>query len=153
MALRISPIWPRVHAIFVAYMERLNSDSCACSHILTTMPFGLFIPLHYDVIKWKHFPRNWSFVRGIHRSPVNSPHTGQWRGVSMFSVIYAWINGWVNRGGAGDLRCYRAHYDDIVMCYSAMIYKMPYRSRLSINVIHAAAVLNSHVLAEPISLI
>ena len=21
-----------------------------------------------DVIKWKHFPRNWSFVRGIHRS-------------------------------------------------------------------------------------
>ena len=23
-----------------------------------------------DVIKWKHFPRNWPFVRGIHRSPV-----------------------------------------------------------------------------------
>ena len=22
---------------------------------------------HDDVIKWKHFPRNWSFVRGIHR--------------------------------------------------------------------------------------
>ena len=20
-----------------------------------------------DVIKWKHFPRNWPFVRGIHR--------------------------------------------------------------------------------------
>ena len=29
---------------------------------------------HDDVIKWKHFPRYWSFVRGIHRSPVNSPH-------------------------------------------------------------------------------
>ena len=29
---------------------------------------------HDDVIKWKHFPRNWPFVRGIHRSPVNSPH-------------------------------------------------------------------------------
>ena len=25
---------------------------------------------HYDVIKWKHFPRYWPFVRGIHRSPV-----------------------------------------------------------------------------------
>ena len=25
-----------------------------------------------DVIKWKHFPRNWPFVRGIHRSPVDS---------------------------------------------------------------------------------
>ena len=32
-----------------------------------------------DVIKWKHFPRHWPFVRGIHRSPVNSPHKGPWR--------------------------------------------------------------------------
>ena len=32
---------------------------------------------HDDVIKWKHFPRNWPFVRGIDRSPVNSPHKGQ----------------------------------------------------------------------------
>ena len=31
-----------------------------------------------DVIKWKHFPRYWPFVRGIHRSPVNSPHRGLW---------------------------------------------------------------------------
>ena len=30
--------------------------------------------LHDDVIKWKHFPRYWPFVRGIHWSPVNSPH-------------------------------------------------------------------------------
>ena len=29
---------------------------------------------HDDVIKWNHFPRYWPFVRGIHRSPVNSPH-------------------------------------------------------------------------------
>ena len=32
---------------------------------------------HDDVMKWKHFPRNWSFMRGIHRSPVNSPHKGR----------------------------------------------------------------------------
>ena len=25
-----------------------------------------------DVIKWKHFPRYWPFVRGIHRSSLNS---------------------------------------------------------------------------------
>ena len=25
---------------------------------------------HDDVIKWKHFPRYWPFVQGIHRSPV-----------------------------------------------------------------------------------
>ena len=36
-----------------------------------------------DVIKWKHFPRYWSFVRGIHRSTVNSPHKGHWRGALM----------------------------------------------------------------------
>ena len=47
---------------------------------------------HDDVIKWKHFPRNWSFVRGIHRSPVNYPHKGQWRGALMFSLICVWIN-------------------------------------------------------------
>ena len=39
---------------------------------------------HDDVIKWKHFPRYWPFVRGNHRSPVNSPHKGQWRGSLMF---------------------------------------------------------------------
>ena len=59
---------------------------------------------HDDVIKWKHFPRYWSFVRGIHRSLVNSPHKGQWRRVLMFSLICAWTNGWVNNRGAGDLR-------------------------------------------------
>ena len=44
---------------------------------------------HDDVIKWKHFPRYWPFVRGIHRSP--------WR---------------------GDLRRHRAHYDVTVMSYN-----------------------------------
>ena len=28
------------------------------------------VVLYDDVIKWKHFPRYWPFVRGIHRSPV-----------------------------------------------------------------------------------
>ena len=85
--------------------------------------------LHDDVIKWKHFPCYWTFVRGIHRSPVNSPHKGQWRGPLMFSLTYAWINGWVNNHEAGHLRRHRAHYDVIVMaseesCYicNAFIY-------------------------------
>ena len=70
---------------------------------------------HDDVIKRKHFSRYWLFVRGIHRSPVNSPYKGQWRGALIFSMICAWINGWVNNREAGDLRRHRAHYDDIVM--------------------------------------
>ena len=44
---------------------------------------------HDDVIEWKQFPRYWPFVRGIHRSPVNSLHKGQWRGAFMFSLICA----------------------------------------------------------------
>ena len=70
---------------------------------------------HDDVIKWKHFPRYWPFVRGIHRSPVNSPHKGQWRGALMFFFICTRINGWVNNGEAGDLRRHGAHYDVTVM--------------------------------------
>ena len=70
---------------------------------------------HDDVINWKHFPRYWPFVRGIHRSLVNSPHKAQWRGALMFSLICVWINGWVNNREAGDLRRYRAHYDVTVM--------------------------------------
>ena len=70
---------------------------------------------HDDVIRWKHFPRNWPFVRGIHRSPVNSSHKGQWRGALMFSLMCAWIHGSVNTGEAGDLRRHRAHYAVTVM--------------------------------------
>ena len=70
---------------------------------------------HDDVIKWNHFPRHWPFVRGIHRSPVNSPHKGQWRGALIFSLICVWINRWVNNREAGDLGRYRVHYDVIVM--------------------------------------
>ena len=70
---------------------------------------------HDDVIKWKHFPRYRPFVRGIHRSPVNSPHKGQWRGALMFSLTCVWINDWVNNREAGDLRRYRVHYDVTVM--------------------------------------
>ena len=74
-----------------------------------------FTAIHDDVIKWKYFPRYWPFVRGIHRSPVNYPHKGQWRGALMFTLICAWRNGWVYNRGAGDLRRYRLHYDVIVM--------------------------------------
>ena len=54
-------------------------------------------------------------VRGIHRSPVNSPHKSLWLGALMFSLICAWTNGWVNNQDAGDLMCHRAQYDVTVM--------------------------------------
>ena len=68
-------------------------------------------------------PRYWSFVRGIHRSPVNSSHKGQWCGVLMFSLICSWIDRWVNYCEAGDLRRHRAHYEVTVMRWT---YKFTY---------------------------
>ena len=50
---------------------------------------------------------------GIHRSPVNSPHRGQWRGALMFLWSAPWMKGWVNNRKAGDLRRNRARYDVI----------------------------------------
>ena len=91
--------------IFVRYLVPQNMTSKVTKEIKE----------HDDVIKWKHFPRYWPFVRGIHRSPVNFPHKVQWRGVLMFSLICTRINGWVNSGEAGDLRRHHAHYDVTVM--------------------------------------
>ena len=60
--------------------------------------------------------------------PVNSPHKVQWRGTLMFSLICAWINGWVNIRWAGDLTRNRAHYDVTVMCGR--------QSKIAVGLIH-----------------
>ena len=52
------------------------------------------------------------FVRGIHRSPANSPHKSRWRGAVMYPLIY---KSWIKNRGAGDLRRHRVHYDVNVM--------------------------------------
>ena len=70
---------------------------------------------HGDVIKWEYCPHYWPFVRIFHRSPMNSLHKGRWRGALLFSLICAWINGWVYNREGGDFRRHRAHYDVIVM--------------------------------------
>ena len=65
----------------------------------------------------KHFPLYWPFVRGIHRSPVDSPHKGQWHGVLMFSLFYVWTSGGTNYRDAGHLRRHHAHYEVTVVFY------------------------------------
>ena len=70
---------------------------------------------HDDVIKREHFLCYWPFVRGIHRSPVGSPHKGQWHGALIFSLICAWTNGWENNRDGGDLRRYGAHWYITIM--------------------------------------
>ena len=95
----------RVHLSWdILYTAILHGTNI--SHLMIT---------HDDVSKWRHFPRYWPFVRGIHRSTVNPPDKGQWRGALMFSLICAWITGLENNREAGDYRRIRAHYDVIVM--------------------------------------
>ena len=89
------------HKVCGPRSEGVGHGSMAAAHC----PWRHFYQTHDDVIEWKHFPR----------SPVNSPHKGQWRGALMFSFIYVGTNGWVNNSKAGDLKRYRAHYDVIVM--------------------------------------
>ena len=107
----LSHVYGSAYIYIPKYIARLLcATSAGLQHTVIWIP-----SFHDDVIKWKHFPRYWPFVRGIHRSPVNSPHKGQWRGALMFSLICVWIDSWVNNGEADDLRRYRAHYDVTVM--------------------------------------
>ena len=112
---------PRYQMLFHFTVEHNIISDAHCSTLQNGWVTGEAIKSkteHDDVIKWKHFPRNWPFVRGIHRSPVNSPHKGQWRGALMFTLICARIKGWVNNREAVDLGRYRGHYDVTVMICS-----------------------------------
>ena len=101
-------------------------------HLLGAMPMPWPMPTSHVSIK--QIPRNFlnilcplhaswghhqmgaiSAVRGIHRSPVNSPDRSLWRGALMFSLMYAWFDVWVNNGDNGGLRRPRAHNDVTVM--------------------------------------
>ena len=103
--------------------------------------------VHYDVIKWKYFPRYWPFVREIHQSPADSPLKGQRHGILMFSLICALTNGWVNNRDAGDFRRHCAHYDVTVMS-TRLIYLfantyLPYASLDSNSLDWFIVILNS----------
>ena len=105
-----------VQTIFPPHLSRLIANITSADYnILFCKPWQRGTIWRDDVIKWKRVPRYWPFVRGIHRSSVNSAHKGQWRGALMFSLICAWRNGGVNNGDAGDLRRHRAQYGDTVM--------------------------------------
>ena len=103
--------------------------------------------VHDGVIKWKHSPRYWPFVRGNQRSPVDSLHNGQWRIALMFSLICAWSNGWANNRCAGDLIRHPAHYNLTVMMWLGFYW---FRSRIStrhdITVVIIYAKLSSEII-------
>ena len=75
------------------------------------MLFGSMQIRYHENTWWRHqmehFPRHWPVVRRIHRSPMDSPHKGQWRRTLIFSLICTWTNGQANNGDVVDLRRYR----------------------------------------------
>ena len=84
-------------------------------------------------------------MRGIHRSPVDSPHKGQWRGALMLSLICALTSGSANKRDAGDLRRHRAHNDFTVM------FRYSYTYVCDVNIVHTYIVnrkLSQHVITS-----
>ena len=81
----------------------------------------------FMVIKWKHCPRYWPFVRGIHRalkllsSNWCLKKRDDFEKVDISLSKLLWNKncitrlGWVNNREAGDLRRHRAHHDVTVM--------------------------------------
>ena len=77
--------WPGTRKMFpfdYVIMNQLDTDILLQYYMIemstTTTPvtwsyYGRSIVRHDDAMKWNHFPRYWPFVRGIHRSPANSP--------------------------------------------------------------------------------
>ena len=76
-----------------------------------------------------------ALCEGNQRSPVDSPHKGQWRR-AVFSLICAWTKGSANNRDAGYLRCHCAHYDITVMWSSCLIlsqYKSLKRTKCTVQ--------------------
>ena len=93
-------------------------------------------------------------VWGIHRSPVNSPHKGQWRGYLIF-FICAWTNSWANNGDSEDLRHHRAHYGVTVMgfCLNFGVWLVPYLTHIVYFVLsHYTDVIMSSIASQITSL-
>ena len=78
---------------------KLENDLLQVKHVKTiSTAWYPKLLLHDNIIKWIYFPRHWPFVRGIRRSPADSPHKGHRRGALIFSLICAWTNAWTNNG-------------------------------------------------------
>ena len=102
VAIRYNGYWPlRINGSLLSTSKHYNS----LTHLILT----------WWRHKWKNVPRYWLFVRGIHRSPVDFPHKGQWRVTLMFSLICAWTNFCTSNRDTGDLKNHRPRYDVTVI--------------------------------------
>ena len=72
-------VYETYYSVLAYYFFYLDKCLQPVSHHAITWSNDDVLPTEYlgtnydDAIKWKHFPRYWPFVSGIHRSPVDSP--------------------------------------------------------------------------------
>ena len=126
----LSILWQVITSTNAELLLKIEPWKTNFSQILIKIPIFSFKKIHLEMPSAKRSPfvHAWWYhqmetfsallalcVRGIPRSPVNSPHKGQWHRALMFSLISAFTNGWVNNWDAGDLRRHHAHYDVTVM--------------------------------------
>ena len=112
---QVRPLLTHWSYVFLALTHRLNNieasrDKLIQKQQVTQKCIKSTLEVSHMTLSNENFSRYWPFVRGIHRSPMNSPHTGPW-----FLWSTSWINGSANNRETGDLRRHRAHYDVIVM--------------------------------------
>ena len=119
--------WPRVYrrsnvglvsytcAIETAFSGRRDGQGRVTVGYNTGFKITNNILYHYKPkMSWlRHHMQTFSALLAI--CAGNSPVNGEFPATLMFSLICAWINGWINNGEAGDLRRHLAHYDVTVM--------------------------------------
>ena len=70
----------------------------------------------HDVVTWKHVPHYWPFVRGIHRSSVDSLTKRQLCIVFIFPLLLSWTIIKTASRVAGDLRRHDAYVTSLYVC-------------------------------------
>ena len=112
----IDESWRTVYQYLTLLVSKNSKDVIIPSHLWFTKYRKEWA---VGIAWWRHQMETFSallaFMRGIHRSPVNSPHKDQWHGALMFSLVCVWTNGWTNPRDAGDLWRHLTHYGDNVM--------------------------------------
>ena len=108
------------YLLFMWYIDRYSSGLFH-SHCGNSVLVPMLIKYGLMLTWWRHQMETFSALLAIcaRNSPVlgEFPAQSQWRGALIFSLVSAWINGWVNNREAGHLGCHRACYDVIVMTW------------------------------------
>ena len=108
-----------VFGTFVSFIDFIHGDIhicirnyyCGCWYVIIMTYFGNMMTSSNDTFSAL-------LALCVENSSVTSefPHKGQWRGAFMFSLICAWINGWIINREAGDLRRHRFYNTPKVKC-------------------------------------